>query len=207
VRRRFPATEDRDGQPLREIRIHAGDVTVSSQPASLFTLLGSCVSVCLHDPEARVGGMNHILLPGRADLSRFDDAARFGINAMELLINRLMKAGARRPSLRAKVFGGARVLPSIPEESSPGRRNVSFVLEFLQMEGIPLVSREVGGERPLRIYFHTHTGEVFLQRVPEVGVLGRIRSEEEDLLSLLARDLGKEGEVELFNLPRNGKKK
>lgn len=194
----FPFTADREGNPLARVSIHIGEVLVAREPSSVFTLLGSCVSACLFDPQNRLGGMNHILLPGRADLSRFDDAARYGINAMELLINSLMKAGARRGSLQAKVFGGARVLNNVPEELSPGRRNVAFLLEFLQMEQIPLLSRHVGGDRPMRVFFHTHTGEAFVQRVPEVNDLGAVKAEEESFLGRIARELGREGESVVF---------
>ena len=76
------------------VSIHIGGFHASRKPAVIETVLGSCVAVCLHDPSACIGGMNHIFLPGRADMKHFDNAARYGVNAMELLVNRIMRLGA-----------------------------------------------------------------------------------------------------------------
>jgi chemotaxis protein CheD len=148
----------------REVCIYAGGYYASRQPTVIHTLLGSCVAVCLYDPATRIGGMNHFLLPGRADLKHFDCAARYGINAMELLINKIMALGGYRHELTAKVFGGAHVLPSISQENGMGRRNIEFVEDFLQMESIRIINRDVGGQRSRKIRFHTDTGDVFLKR-------------------------------------------
>jgi len=131
--------------------------------------------------------MNHILLPGKADLQRYDSSARYGIHAMELLINALMKLGCRRDRLQAKVFGGAHLLPAISVERGPGRKNADFVEAFLATEGIPLVAKDLGGADSRKIYFQTDTGEVHVKRSPgtlnrnlvntERKTLGRIREE------------------------------
>ena len=153
---------------MRKVSIHVGDLFVSESPMVIQTLLGSCVAVCLYDPGTRIGGMNHILLPGRADMGRFDHAARYGINAMELLINELMKKGARRKSLMAKVFGGGHVIRTMSEEQSPGLKNAQFAMNFLSTEKIPLTARDTGGYNARRIYFRTDTGDVYLKKVPAV---------------------------------------
>lgn len=158
--------------------IHIGGLYASKEPAVIETLLGSCVAVCLFDPVEQIGGMNHILLPGKADLKHYDVVSRYGINAMELLINKLMNLGSKRYPLVAKVFGGAHVLPAISHENGMGRKNVEFVLEFLHMETIPITSRDTGGCRARKIYFHTDTGEVLLKRIhpthhAEVGLRER----------------------------------
>jgi chemotaxis protein CheD len=150
---------------MKKISIHIGGCHASNQPVVIETLLGSCVAVCLHDPIERVGGMNHILLPGRADFSKFDAVSRYGVNAIELLINKIMALGGRRQSLTAKVFGGAHVVPCISKVNGMGRRNAGFALEFLKFEGIPVLSKDLGGDQARRIYLHTDTGEVLLKRI------------------------------------------
>ena len=147
-------------------KIHIGEIYASSKPAVIETILGSCVSVCMFDKKTKVGGMNHILLPGKADLGNFDGAARYGINAMEMLINNLMKHGAKRKNLKAKIFGGAHIIQSLQLDNSPGLKNISFVENFMRIEGIPIVSRDTGGVNGRRIHFHTHSGDVYLKTLP-----------------------------------------
>ena len=161
----------------KEINIHIGGLYASRMPTIVSTLLGSCVAACLYDPVARIGGMNHILLPGKADLRSFDSVARYGINAMELLINRIMRLGGNRRHMVAKVFGGANVLPTISEETSAGWRNAEFALEFLEMEEIEVINRDLGGHQARRVLFHTDTGDVYLKRLPSV-YLSNVRQKE-----------------------------
>jgi chemotaxis protein CheD len=96
------------------VKIHIGQYFASRDPAIIYTVLGSCISVCFFDPIARIGGMNHILHTGESLFSS-DDSARFGINAMELLINEMVGLGAIRSRLVAKVFGGGNILGLSPE--------------------------------------------------------------------------------------------
>ena len=108
--------------------------------------------------------MNHILLPGRADLDNYNLPARFGINAMELLINSVMALGADRCRIRAKVFGGACVIPGPIEKQAVGRKLAAFVLSFLEKEGIRVISWNLGGTYVRNVYFHTRTGDVYLKQ-------------------------------------------
>ncbi len=179
------------------IRIHIGEYYASRQTRVVYTLLGSCVAVCLHDPIRRVGGMNHILMPGKADLNNFDASARYGINAMELLINRIMNLGGRRENLRAKVFGGARTLSTIPFENSMGPKNEAFAVEFLERESIPIVGKDMGGNRSRRIYFHTDSGDVYLKRGKPIQ-LTAIPIEEQKVRDRVAREVDEKGDVTLF---------
>lgn len=139
-----------------------GGVFAAGVPAEARTVVGSCVSVCLFDPQARVGGMNHFLLPGEGAVDPAQ-AARFGCNAMEQLLDAVTKEGAERGRLQAKVFGGA----AAPQLADPdiGPRNVAFARELLAREGIPVVSERVGGDRGLEVSFHTHTGRAFVRPV------------------------------------------
>ena len=182
----------------KSISIHIGGLHASKEPAVIETLLGSCVAVCLYDPMARIGGMNHILLPGKADLKHFDKVARYAVNAMELLINRVMTLGGERHHLIAKVFGGAHILPAVSPENGMGARNSEFVLEFLQMETISVVSRDLGGHDTRKIYFHTDSGEVFLKRIPSTRY-PTISLEERRLVEWARRKAEESGDVALFD--------
>jgi chemotaxis protein CheD len=141
---------------VKRIRIFAGDVATSVEPAEINTLLGSCVAVCLFDPELRGGGMNHIMLPGNARDTR---STRFGVQAMELLINDLLNKGGVKRRFVAKAFGGATVLSGL-KFANVGDDNVKFVQDFLAFEKIPLVAGRLGGLNGLHVYFRTDTGDV-----------------------------------------------
>lgn len=126
---------------------------------TISTLLGSCVACCLWDPKAQVGGMNHILLASRGDGS--DEGANLaGINAMELLVNDLLKYGARRSRLVAKAFGGARMISGL---SRIGPANAAFVLDYLRREHIECVSQSLGGTKARHVVFSPSTGAVRLR--------------------------------------------
>jgi len=150
------------------IHIHIGEFHASSKPVVIHTVLGSCVSVCLIDTIRFSGGMNHILMPGQTDLFNLKESARYGINAMELLLDSLTGLGSDRKRLVAKVFGGAHVISSISKENGVGLKNISFVLDFLEKEKIPITSMDVGGSDSRKIFFHTDSGNVFLKRIPSL---------------------------------------
>lgn len=182
----------------RRVSIHIGGIHASGKPTVIETLLGSCVAVCLYDPVESIGGMNHIFLPGRADMRHFDATARFGINAMELLINRLMRLGASRERFVAKAFGGAHMMLEVSKENGIGAKNAEFVLDFLEMESIPLVNHNLGGYDARRIYFHTDTGEVFLKRITPARYQ-RIELQEQEILKRARKEAKQSGGVTLFS--------
>ncbi|WP_037082547.1 chemoreceptor glutamine deamidase CheD [Pseudoxanthomonas sp. J35] len=130
---------------------------------ALVTVLGSCVAACIRDPLLRLGGMNHFLLP---DGNGGDGApARYGSYAMEVLINELLKRGASRKRLEAKVFGGANVLKGFT--SNPvGTRNAEFVRAYLDAERIPVVAEDLCGIHPRKVWFFPQTGRVMVHRLP-----------------------------------------
>ncbi|MCT4610228.1 MAG: chemotaxis protein CheD [Pelagimonas sp.] len=139
------------------VNIIQGSYHISSDETDILTtVLGSCVSVCLYDPVAKVGGMNHFLLPKSASGEDADNV-RYGANAMELLINELLKNGATKENLEAKVFGGGKL-------TGPGKHigqsNASFTKQFLLEEGIPIRSESLGGTSARRIRFWPTTGLV-----------------------------------------------
>ncbi len=153
-------------------RIAPGEYVVVSGEAVISTLLGSCVAACLYDPAARIFGMNHFLLSTRRFASEgplsMTDAGRYGINSMELLINSMMRQGARREKILAKAFGGAAIYAT-PEEAGSfnrvGSMNGNFIREFLLNEGIPLVSADLGGEQGRVIYFDSKDFSVYVRKI------------------------------------------
>jgi len=139
-----------------EYAIVLGDVQATTGPAVIKTLLGSCVAACIYDPVTGTGGMNHFSLPGVDDQGT---SARYGAHAMELLITAVMKKGGDRSRLRAKVFGGAKVLNIASERLNVGAKNAAFVLQFLQDEGILVEAQCLGGTRGLLVRFEPNTGK------------------------------------------------
>ena len=158
-------------RPVNQVSIGIGDYFASSQDVVIHTVLGSCVAVCLYDPENKIGGMNHILMPFNPDINKYDASARYGINAMELLINAIMRLGGNRKKMVAKTFGGANLLMAVSQDNAMGVRNVEFVVNFLRAEKIKILSRDFGGHDSRKIFFHIATGEVFLKRVPSMKSL------------------------------------
>ena len=153
-----------------EKRIHVGqgEHLVSSDPDVLLTtILGSCVALCLRDPEARIGGMNHFLLPDGAGAGT-DAGRRYGAYAMELLINDILKAGGRRDRLEAKLFGGGRMFDSLKDV---GRANADFAEKFLQDEGIPLVGGSLRGQGGRRLHYWPVTGRALQRAVTDRHVV------------------------------------
>lgn len=167
-----------ESAPPPAVQLHVGEYRVSRSPEVLYTLLGSCVAVCLFDAGAGIGGMNHILLPGRAaNGGRFDDVARFGHDAVELLVRALVDAGAARRRLAAKLFGGGHVIRQMDEATSPGYRNVRFINELMEKERIPVTASDLGGYAARKVWFRTDTADVILKRVP-VKFVAAVRREE-----------------------------
>lgn len=155
-------------------RIGIGEVAASRDPLRIETVLGSCVAVCLYDPVLGAGGMNHILVPSsHADCQ---GTARCGVQAMELLINALMKLRADRRRLTAKAFGGANVLPAF-QTPTVGELNAKFVREFLATERIPLLAARLGGSQPVRAIFHAQSGRAFVHTLDGSRLTGIVREE------------------------------
>ncbi len=177
--------------------VYVGDVFASGRPALVQTLLGSCVAACLYDEVARIGGLNHFLLPGAG--KQDVDAARYGVHAMELLINRLMQLGAERGRLQAKVFGGAdlRGFGTL----RVGTRNREFVREFLKMEGIPIRAGRLGGNRALQVRFYTATARAMVRPLgqQQSPLLREVAVEERRLRSRIGKPLWEPDEYLLFD--------
>ncbi|MCE8000904.1 MAG: chemotaxis protein CheD [Rhodobiaceae bacterium] len=139
-----------------------GEYRISDQPDVVFsTILGSCVSVGLFDPVAGIGGLNHYLLPDAGEGGRSD--VKYGAMAIELLINELLKAGASRTRLRAKLCGGANIISAL---GNIGARNAEFGRDFMRREGFPIVAEDLGGVNARRLQFQPTTGNAKVFSVP-----------------------------------------
>lgn len=144
------------------IKLITGDCYwTSAKREMIVTILGSCISVCLYDPKLKIGGMNHILLPYGDDDNKQGNT-RFGSYAMEELINGLLKIGARKNKLKAKIFGGSDIMKN---SSRIGDKNVKFAKEYLSNEGIELVSFDVGGDDARRLHFFPDTGKAMIRKL------------------------------------------
>jgi len=147
----------------KAVKILPGDHYVTrAEDEMLVTVLGSCVSACIRDPAAQVGGLNHFLLPegGDGEWGVASSNLRYGNFAMERLLNDILKCGGRRSRLEIKLFGGASLLEN---GAAVGARNIHFVEEYLRAEGLPVFGRSLGGHAPRRIHFFPFTGKVLMK--------------------------------------------
>jgi chemotaxis protein CheD len=189
--RYFDRTFDSDA-----IKVLPGEYFVTRDEVVLVTVLGSCVSACIRDKYNGIGGMNHFMLPmedsGRGKVST---SARYGAYAMEVLVNHLLKLGARRDRMEAKVFGGGRVLASL-SQSQVGERNASFVLEYLGTEKIPVVAEDLLDVYPRKVYYFPRSGRVMLKKLVKVN--NETVAEREREYAGRLRNARVTGDVELF---------
>lgn len=189
---RLPSSLDEN---LTRITIHIGGLRASRDSLVLDTVLGSCIAACLYDPVEGIGGMNHFMLPEGADPGN-PTSARYGVNAMELLISEVMKLGGQRRRFQAKIFGGGHVLKIRESLAGVPQRNIEFVKRFLETEQIPVVKEDVGGYQPRRVLFHTNTGKVFLKYLGSNEAEQTAQEEMVYLISLKKQRL--DGDVTLF---------
>lgn len=143
------------------VKVLPGEYFVSPENLVIVTVLGSCIAACIWDARVRLGGMNHFMLP---DGEGGEGAGRYGSYAMELLINEMMKLGARRESMQAKVFGGGQVMHNFTT-MNVGERNTRFVLDYLQTERIAVVSQDVLDIYPRKVCFFPVTGKAMVKRL------------------------------------------
>lgn len=188
-------SDDRLGDGYRVVKIFSGDLHVSTEPQEmLVTILGSCVAACIRDPIIKVGGMNHFLLPGNdMVVSELSDAARYGVFAMESLINGILKAGGRKDRLEIKVFGGGNV---IKNSQRIGSKNAAFIRQFLKSEGYRIASEDLEGDLPRRIHYYPDTGKVMMRKLHRKEDFRVVEEETRYQNSIAAKPV--EGDIDLF---------
>ncbi|MEE9332030.1 MAG: chemoreceptor glutamine deamidase CheD [Methylophilaceae bacterium] len=179
-------------------KIGPGEYYFTDQNMLIVTVLGSCISACIRDSITGIGGMNHFMLPegSHADFdSPVSESMRYGNYAMEVLINQLMRNGARRENLEAKIFGGGNVLRSFTT-NMVGDRNAVFVKKYLKDEGIKVTSEDLLDVFPRKVYYFPKTGKVMVKKLKQLNNYTLVKREEAYSSELKTNDVG--GDVDLF---------
>ena len=192
------------GLPAKDIEryarnVHPGAWLIDSEQP-LATLLGSCVAVCLFDPQLKIGGINHFMLPD-IRRSKYDDVDSLlsGNFAMEALLNALLVKGAKKPRLQAKAFGGGTIIDSEDSSTSIGQRNADFARQWLSREGIALLSSDFLGPWSRKVVFLPFSGAAFCKRLlTNMATAAVIAREERAYAATLLQKSKPTENIELF---------
>jgi len=179
-------------------KISPGEYYFTDKDMVIVTVLGSCVSACIRDSVSGIGGMNHFMLPDSAAADKdspVSESMRYGTYAMEVLINQLLRNGARRENLEAKIFGGGNVLKSFTT-MNVGDRNAIFVRKFLKEERIRVISEDLLDIYPRKVYYFPKTGRVLVKKLKNMHNDTLVQREEAYASKLKVADVG--GEIDLF---------
>jgi chemotaxis protein CheD len=182
---------------VEAVKILPGEYFVTGRDMVLVTVLGSCVAACIRDNKTGIGGMNHFMLPDSKNdgSSPFGLAGRYGTYAMELMINQMLKSGAKRSNLEAKVFGGGNVLRGFTV-ANVGQRNAEFVIDYLQTENIALKARDLLDIYPRKVYFFPSTGRTLVKKLRSVHNDTIVQREQQYIARIRSSEI--QGDVELF---------
>lgn len=194
MRRRF---SNKYGREIYEI--FTGEYYVTNREDIIMqTLLGSCIAVCLRDNIVGVTGINHFMLPGKANLEKIeiDEDARYGINSMELMINAMMKKGASRTRLEAKVFGGGKVMKA--GLNNVAENNVGFITRYLEIEEIPVIASDVGGKHGRKIILLPGSFSVYVRKIKKHKLVNETVAEEKKLLSKVKNQKKEKSNITYF---------
>lgn len=181
---------------MQAAKILPGEYYATTRNMLIVTVLGSCVSACIRDRELGIGGMNHFMLPHSDDAaSLLSNASRYGTYAMEMLINHLLKLGARRPYLEAKLFGGGAVMKEFTT-SNVGTKNADFALQYLETEKIKVVAKDLLDVYPRKVYFFPKEDRVLVKKLRNLHN-GTVLQREQEYGSRIGVTKV-EGDIELF---------
>lgn len=182
------------------VKILPGEYYVTQENELITTVLGSCVSACIRDKEFGIGGMNHFMLPesNSGQMKKSNEAivgisTRYGNYAMEHLINTILKNGGKRRNLEVKVFGGGKIIPTLTDI---GIKNIGFVLDYIDQEGLKLLSQDLGDIYPRKIIYFPQTGKVAMKKIKDLHNDTVVQRDRQYFNSL--KNIPIEGEVELF---------
>jgi chemotaxis protein CheD len=170
--------------------IHPGEYYVSGENEFIGTLLGSCVAVCLIDRETGLAGMNHFMLPGRITARDIfsDKKAKYGITAINKLLSAMFKNGSKKENIVSKIFGGGHVLESIKTSSSISDDNIRLAKLMMEMEDIPIIENDVGGEFTRKLLLDVKTGKVYLKKSTRKSIIEEIEKQEQEYAQRSFRD-------------------
>ena len=181
---------------VQAVKILPGEYYATTRSMLIVTVLGSCVAACIRDRISGIGGMNHFMLPAISDFADpAGSSARYGTYAMEILINHLLKMGARRQSLEAKIFGGGNVVKGFTV-SNVGERNAQFAHEYLLAENIPVVAEDLLDIYPRKVYFFPENGKVMVKKLKKMHNDTIVQREQEYGSRLRSEKIS--GDVDLF---------
>lgn len=179
-------------------KIGPGEYYFTHKDMLIVTVLGSCVSACIRDSKTGIGGMNHFMLPegsGADKDSPVSESMRYGTYAMEVLINQLIRNGAKRENLEAKIFGGGNVLRSFTT-NNVGDRNAAFVKKYLKDEGIKVTGEDLLDIYPRKVYYFPKTGKVLVKKLKQLNNYTLVKREQAYSSKLQTNNVG--GDVDLF---------
>jgi chemotaxis protein CheD len=181
-------------------KILPGEYYVTLENELIATVLGSCVSACIRDKESGIGGMNHFMLPEtssgkpkQGSETIIGIATRYGNYAMEHLINTILSNGGKRKNLEVKAFGGGKIIPTL---SDVGMKNINFVLDYIDQEGLKLLSQDLGDIYPRKVIYSPKTGKVIMKKIQDLHNDTIAQRERQYFNSL--KNVPVEGDIELF---------
>lgn len=189
-----------DANNIIAAKLLPGEYYVTLEDEMITTVLGSCISACIRDKVLGIGGMNHFMLPettkerlneGRESV--VGNSTRYGNYAMEHLINTILANGGKRKNLEVKVFGGGKILPTMGDV---GLKNISFVLEYIDTEGLALLSQDLGDIYPRKVNFYPKTGRVRMKKIQDIHTDSIAQRETQYRRTI--KDMPVESEIELF---------
>ncbi|MDP2904572.1 MAG: chemoreceptor glutamine deamidase CheD [Methylovulum sp.] len=181
-------------------KILPGEYYVTKENELITTVLGSCISACIRDKESGIGGMNHFMLPvttsekmKKGNETVVGNATRYGNFAMEHLINTILSNGGKRKNLEVKVFGGGKIIPTLTDI---GIKNIEFVLDYIDTEGLLLLSKDLGDIYPRKIIYFPQTGKVGMKRIQDLHNATIVQRERQYFDNIKNAPVA--GDVELF---------
>ncbi|MCF6324497.1 MAG: chemoreceptor glutamine deamidase CheD [Gammaproteobacteria bacterium] len=176
-------------------KILPGEFYVTRENEAIVTVLGSCISACIRDPQAGIGGMNHFMLPAdnSGNGTKLSESARYGNFAMEMLINEILKNGGKKQNLEVKIFGGGKILRNMTDV---GERNIEFAVTYIKTEGLNLLSSDVGSPHPRKVYYFPDSGRVRIKKLRKLHNETVIEREKDYMKDLVKKPV--KSDIELF---------
>lgn len=165
-------------------KILPGQFYITRHQEVIATILGSCISVCIRDPQVGIGGMNHFLLPGGSatqvhdEIVRGKKCARYGIHAMDMLVTQLLRYGAQKENLEVKVTGGAGIISA---KGDVGKHNIAFIREYMELQGMNILAEDVAGSLPRKVLYFPDSGKLMVKKLADQDV-GHVRRREDKFI-------------------------
>ena len=177
------------------VKVAPGQFYVSNSDMVITTVLGSCISACIHDPVTKFGGLNHFMLPSSGGSEDMNRSMRYGFFAMEQLINEILKRGGTKERLEVKLFGGGNVIKTATQI---GTKNINFARGYLRDEEVTIIGEDVGGTSPRKVRYQPATGRAWVLRLRREEDFANVEQEEARYKRRFVPENPVEDDVELF---------